>query len=217
VWWREWKYARTARRNKEILQASRERARLILRSGAACVSDTTFACGREVDLRAIAETERDAGKWSRVAHLWKFQNTAWLLHPLDRTTTIGDATLARATDARWILLGPPHVRVNGAPLAAGLAVLRDRDELWIDGARIFFSTETRATCVPCPAGDRAFRCPRCTTPIAAGSAAVACPRCGVWHHENDERRCWTYSAVCSSCDHPTALDAPYRFDPAVLL
>jgi hypothetical protein len=151
-----------------------------------------------------------------VAHLWKLEDTAWSLHPLDRTTTFGDATLARAADARWMLVGSPASRVNGAPLAAGIAVLRDRDELWIGGARMFFSTETRATVVPCCGGQQALRCPRCTKAIAAGSPAVACPRCGVWHHENDERSCWTYAAVCSSCDHPTTLDAPYRFDPAVL-
>ena len=156
-----------------------------------------------------------------MAHIWKLESTAWLLRPLDGITTIGDATITRAggvdAGARWIVLGPSTIRVNGASLAAGIAVLRDRDELWMDGARMFFSTETRATCVPCPSGQRALRCPRCTTSIVTGSPAVACPQCGVWHHQSDERECWVYSAVCASCDHPTALDAPYRFDPAVLL
>jgi hypothetical protein len=154
-----------------------------------------------------------------VAHLWKLENTAWSLHPLDGTTTLGDATLACAVSAdgaRWVLLGPPTVRVNGAPLVAGIAVLRDRDELWVHDARMFFSTETRATCVPFVGADRVVCCPRCTKPIAVDSAAIACPQCGVWHHQNDERECWTYSASCSSCAQATSLDAPYRFDPAVL-
>ena len=132
---------------------------------------------------------------------------------------LGDATLARAARAEgapWVLLGPPTIRLNGAPLVAGIAVLRDRDELWVRDGRMFFSTETRATCVPLPSGDRLVRCPRCTIPIAVGSAAVACPQCRVWHHQNVERECWTYAAQCSSCDHATALDAPYHFDPAVL-
>jgi hypothetical protein len=152
-----------------------------------------------------------------VAHLWKLESCSWSLHPLTHTATLGAATLVRADGARWLLLGPSTIRVNGAALATGIAVLRDRDELWIDGARMFFSTETRATVVPFPGGPRPLRCPRCTKPIAAGTSAVACPRCGVWHHQNDERGCWLYSAVCSSCDHPTALDASYGFDPTVLL
>ncbi|MCC6765582.1 MAG: hypothetical protein IT293_13055 [Deltaproteobacteria bacterium] len=143
----------------------------------------------------------------------------WSRRLIDATCTVGDATLARADltgGARWLVLGPATVRVNGAPLATGIAVLRDRDELLIDGARLYFSTEARPVVTPLPPSERPLRCPRCTVVIASGAAAVACPACGIWHHESAERQCWTYAAVCASCDQATAFDAPFRFDPMVL-
>jgi len=45
---------------------------------------------------------------------------------------------------------------------------------------------------------------------------VRCPQCGVWHHQSDELPCWVYSSSCSLCDHPTALDAGYRWIPGEL-
>lgn len=143
----------------------------------------------------------------------------WSRRLIDTTCAVGDATLVRAEaadGAPWVLLGPASVRVNGTPLATGIAVLCDRDELLIDGGRLYFSTEARPVVAPLPPHARPLCCPRCTVALAAGAAAVACPRCGIWHHESEERRCWSYAPVCASCDQATAFDAPYRFDPAVL-
>ncbi|MCC6850248.1 MAG: hypothetical protein IT294_17290 [Deltaproteobacteria bacterium] len=143
----------------------------------------------------------------------------WSRRPIDATRVVGDATFARADlagGARWLVLGPATVRVNGAPLLTGVAVLRDRDELLIDGARVYFSTEAHPVVTTPPPGDRPLHCPRCTVAIAMNAAAVACPTCGIWHHESADRQCWTHAAVCASCDQATAFDAPFRFDPAVL-
>ena len=143
----------------------------------------------------------------------------WFRRLIVGPCAVGDATLVRADvdgGARWLVLGPPSVRVNGAPLVTGIAVLRDRDELLIDGARLYFSSEARPVVAPLQAGERAIRCPRCTVEIAPGTPAVACPGCGIWHHESDARRCWTHGSTCTACDQATAFDAPWRFDPAVL-
>ena len=139
----------------------------------------------------------------------------WALRLIDASTTIGEATLVDS-NGTWVLLGPATVRVNGVALATGIAVLRDRDELLVDGARSYFSTESRPVVVALPPGDRPLVCPRCTVAIEVATPAVACPRCGIWHHQTDERRCWTHGPTCTSCDGATAFDGPLRFDPAVL-
>lgn len=158
-----------------------------------------------------------------MAHLWfssASDESAWTPRPLDGPCAIGRASFVPAATAdgrAWVLLGPATTSVNGRALGAPeLRVLHDRDEIVLDGVRLFFSTETRTAIVPLPPGDRALRCPRCTLAIAAGTSAVACPQCAVWHHQQDDLACWTYAATCALCPQPSALDADYRFDPVRL-
>ena len=127
------------------------------------------------------------------------------------------ATLLRSQldgQENWVLTG--DARVNGMPLLTGIRVLRDRDELEVNGVHAFFSTETLALVEPMPRGDKRVFCPRCKQGIESESAAVRCPRCRVWHHQSDDLPCWTYAERCALCDQPTALDAGYRWTPEEL-
>ena len=162
-----------------------------------------------------------------MAHLWigderesdalAASGVEWSARPLDADVQVApSARLMRATTPdgeRWVLIGAPSVRVNGIALAAGIAVLRDRDEICTSGHRIYFSTESLATVAPHPGGARPTFCPRCTLEIVAGSTAVACPQCRIWHHQSDELPCWTHTPRCASCNHTTALDAGFRWTP----
>jgi hypothetical protein len=144
---------------------------------------------------------------------------AWSIHPLADALAVGDASVvaARAPEGtRWVVVGPPTLRVNGDALVAGIKALADGDEICIDGVRAFFSAETLARVVPFPGSDRPVECPRCTEEIASGSPAVACPNCGLWHHQLPGHECWTYTVRCAACSQTTALDAGYRFDPVLL-
>jgi hypothetical protein len=132
---------------------------------------------------------------------------------------LGPARLLRSRSAdgeRWLVMcaARASVRLNGVLLRAGIRVLRDRDELQVDGfGRVYFSTEQLARVEPFAPGERAAVCPRCKQAIAAGSPAVCCPQCGVWYHQSDEFPCWTYAPRCVLCPQPTALDAGYRWTP----
>ena len=124
---------------------------------------------------------------------------------------------------RWALLAPPGAKLhfNGDSLRLGIGVLRDRDEIRIEdpqgnSRRYFFSTEELArveTLPPVPSA----ACPRCKLALMPGDPAVRCPTCGVWHHQTDDRPCWTYAERCAACQsQPTDLAASYRWTPEEL-
>jgi hypothetical protein len=123
---------------------------------------------------------------------------------------------ADAAAEDWALLAGPAstVRINGRRVDAGIAVLRDRDEIRVAAsAPLFFSSERLASVSLFPDdGTRGF-CPRCKQAIAAGSNAVRCPGCGIWHHASEELPCWTYAERCAACPQPTALDHGFRWTP----
>jgi hypothetical protein len=173
-----------------------------------------------------------------MAHLWVRHAGEWAVLPLDRTpltlTAIRDATdsaapaagcpMPRAVLARtgspdravWHLVAAPDsgVRVNGLPLAAGLRVLADRDEVRAPGLEsLFYSTERLAAVEPLPELGGEVSCPRCRQPIAPASPAVRCPGCNLWHHETGELPCWTYAPTCALCPQSTASDAGFRWTP----
>jgi hypothetical protein len=119
----------------------------------------------------------------------------------------------------WLLLSLGNgLHVNGSPLPCGMRVLRDRDNLHVEGAgHLFFSTERLARVEPY-SGPEGLKCGRCRRPMEPGRPAVLCPNCTLWHHEDPERRrrCWTYTAHCARCPQPTDLDAGYRWTPEEL-
>jgi len=122
----------------------------------------------------------------------------------------------RGTPPPWVLLvsGDCPVTVNGAPVLTGIRVLADRDEIRIAGADpVFFSTETLPVVEPFPGGPRTVYCPRCKLPIQPGTPAVRCPGCGVFHHQLDERPCYTYAPACAACGAPAELSGGYRWVP----
>jgi uncharacterized C2H2 Zn-finger protein len=158
-----------------------------------------------------------------MAHLWQLDDATdggWTPTPLDANTTLAAAArfeTAHTVDGdAWVVLGDATVRVNGFPLDAGIAVLRERDELLAGGERVFFSTEKLATITTYAGGERPVFCPRCKLEITAGTPVVRCPACGVLHHQSDDYSCWLYAEHCTTCDQPTALDAGFRWSPEVL-
>jgi hypothetical protein len=122
----------------------------------------------------------------------------------------------------WALVVPSGLTVfrTGSLVALHLAVLADRDELLVvdeaTGAkqRFFFSTEAAPLIEPAPV---ALTCPRCKDPLISGAPAVCCPTCRAWHHQTDERPCWTYSDFCAACPaQRTALDGRLSWTPEEL-
>jgi hypothetical protein len=174
-----------------------------------------------------------------MAHLWVQDTPGWAIVPLeaDASTVVpgGDppvrlrgsdeGTISEAvtilrrrgsSGEAWLLMAGrgTHARVNGTPLFAGVRHLRDRDEIRVQGERLFFSAETLAHVVPFPGTDEQGVCPRCQQPIAEGDPAVCCPHCQVWHHQTDELPCWTYAPECAGhCGQPTDLEAGFQWVP----
>jgi hypothetical protein len=158
-----------------------------------------------------------------MAHLWIREPAGpsspdgWSAMPLaDDALAIRLTMLVHRAGAEpdvWVLIGSAAVHVNGTSLDTGIRVLRDRDELRVDGHRTFFSTELLPEVVSFPGGGRPTFCPRCKLEIASLSPAVCCPQCSVWHHQAEELPCWTYGEHCTMCDQPSALDAGFRWTP----
>jgi hypothetical protein len=156
-----------------------------------------------------------------MAHLWTLDDSnEWRARPLVNATPeviAGGVTLLRrsreATDVWTLVSASAALRLNGAPVPLGLAVLEDRDEIRLPGVTAWFSTETLAQVEPFPESVARGVCPRCKQTIATGSPAVRCPSCGLWHHESEEFPCWTYADTCAGCGHATALDAGFRWTP----
>ena len=83
-------------------------------------------CSTEVDMAHLWVREPGAGEWSPVP----LADDPPPIHPamlLRRPRTEPDV---------WVVIGSPAVHVNGVPLDAGIRVLRDRDELRVDGHQI---------------------------------------------------------------------------------
>jgi hypothetical protein len=134
----------------------------------------------------------------------------------------GAARLMRASAAGspvWALIAPADsgVRVNGSAVAAGLAVLSDRDEIRMGGGARYFSTESLAEVAPFHGSGRTVYCGRCRQPVLPNTPSVICPGCQIVYHQyqNDSESllCWTYSEKCNFCTTQTALDAGFKWAP----
>lgn len=121
----------------------------------------------------------------------------------------------RGTPPPWVLLADgPVVMVNGERVVTGIRVLSDRDEIRVaDNPPLWFSTETLPAVEPFPGADRAAYCPRCKLTIQPGAPAVRCPSCGVYHHQFEDRPCYTYAPSCAACGAPAELGGGYRWIP----
>jgi hypothetical protein len=125
---------------------------------------------------------------------------------------------------QWVLIAGPTSRVllNSSPLALGIAALADRDEIVVPGPapgderHLFFTSERPSNVESLPEGLNAA-CPRCRDTLEPGTPAVCCPACGVWHHQREDRPCWTYAETCAAClQQRTALDGGFHWTPAEL-
>lgn len=171
-----------------------------------------------------------------MAHLWLLNDShEWTCWPLlVETFALGDgrprlvedahaevnaaapALLRRLADPpnTWaVAASSPALRLNGAPVPLGLAVLEDRDELRWPTGTAWFSTETQAHVEPFSESTARGFCPRCRQAIAVATPSVRCPGCGLWHHASEDLPCWTYSPTCAACAQDTALDAWFRWTP----
>jgi hypothetical protein len=143
-------------------------------------------------------------------------------HPLADGEALSNVLLVRTRGTEgvtWVLIAGAGsgVSVNGLPLATGLRVVSDRDEIRIPGAsNLYFSTESLARVEEFSGSGQTLFCPRCKQEIEKGSRAVRCPSCSVWHHQTEELNCWTYSEVCALCAHATDLNAGFRWTPEEL-
>lgn len=176
-----------------------------------------------------------------MAHLWvRNEKGEWVVQPLesemvtlsknlpdlshhweDRDPNARLVGLMRVTGTNtevWILMAGVNtdVRINGVVAAGGLRVLCDKDEIYFQGRRSYFSAETLADVVPFPGAAPAPFCPRCQQAIEAGTNAVRCPHCAIWHHQSESLPCWTYADTCAVCPQPTDLEAGYRWTPEEL-
>lgn len=139
--------------------------------------------------------------------------------PLDEGEVLSGVALVRTRGAdaiTWVLIAGTGsgVSVNGLPLATGIRVVSDRDEIRVPGvSNVYFSTESLARVEAFPGSDQTLFCPRCKQEIEQWAAAVKCPACGVWHHQTEELNCWTYSEVCALCAHATGLSAGFQWTP----
>jgi len=157
-----------------------------------------------------------------MAHLWVWHEDGWADDGFETLAAVASAPrileVPRPGYEAWLLLAARGMdaAINGLPLAGGLGVLSDRDEIrWKGSPTLYFSTETLARVEPLPDSDHEMICPRCRQPIEPGSPAVRCPRrsCGVWHHASERYGCWAYAATCALCPQPTPLDAGYQWTP----
>jgi hypothetical protein len=128
-----------------------------------------------------------------------------------------EGTLARS-EAEWVLLTSvdAKLRINSVPVAIGIATLRHRDQVCLDGgAPIYFSTERLAR-IEAYEGSDSPRCPRCASPIQSGDLVVCCPGCDVLYHQRSDRECFSYSETCALCDQSSDLTAGFRWSPEYL-
>jgi hypothetical protein len=143
-------------------------------------------------------------------------------HPLAEDEALSNVLLVRTRGAEgvtWVLIAGAGsgVSVNGLPLATGLRIVTDRDEIRIPGvSNLYFSTESLARVEEFSGSGQTLFCPRCKQEIEKGSMAVRCPSCGVWHHQTEELNCWTYSEVCALCTYATDINAGFRWTPEEL-
>ncbi len=163
-----------------------------------------------------------------MAHFWTLTDAHdWSVDPLDdncpATLTGADPSIAVSIERSasspdtWVVLADAALRLNGAALPLGFAVLSDRDELQLPGrSPVYFSTERLASVEPYPTTNAKGFCPRCKQGIDAGTSAVRCPACGLWHHASDTLPCWTYAPACAGCPQDTALDTGFRWTPEEL-
>jgi hypothetical protein len=111
---------------------------------------------------------------------------------------------------KWIVMGgckAAGIFINGSALScSGIQVLKDRDEILLNGGtRIFYSAARSAAVEPFPGAENTVSCVRCRNPIDTGAEAIRCPnaKCGAWYHASDTSPCWTYSTTCAICKQPT--------------
>jgi hypothetical protein len=123
-----------------------------------------------------------------------------------------DAGAGRGT----ALLAPPGkvVHVNGRRVWSGLRILHHKDEIQVDGRRLFYSAEMqpRVGIYEACAG-AARKCAVCRMSIKDGDPIVACPGCSRLYHQSEAKPCWTYRERCVFCSHPTSLTGEAAWQP----
>ena len=111
--------------------------------------------------------------------------------------------------------------VNGSPVIGNLALLAHQDELELPSLRLAYSAhrQPEVTLYESSADAPSRRCPVCRKAVKQGDSVVVCPGCARVYHQqpsdgnSDEVACWTYSAECAFCGHPTDLSGQSCWSP----
>jgi hypothetical protein len=156
-------------------------------------------------------------KWSR-APLAVGPQSATSLAAGVRLVSFGEGPLRIVA----LLSSETQVWVSGRPLVGGLAVLRDRDEILVDGERIYYSCESQPHVDRFHAvdGERPPKCAVCRMALEEGQTIVHCPNCGRAYHqleaagEQAAKQCFTYRPQCL-CGHPTSLSGEPTWRPEI--
>jgi hypothetical protein len=114
------------------------------------------------------------------------------------------------------LLAAPECRIliNGQRIWGGLRILQHRDEIQVDGQRIYYSAQRLPRVSRYQAGPGApVKCGVCRMPLRDGDAIVSCPGCSRSYHQSDGKPCWTYREQCVFCGHPTSLTGEAAWRP----
>ncbi|MDZ7411903.1 MAG: RING finger protein [Candidatus Hadarchaeum sp.] len=119
--------------------------------------------------------------------------------------------------SRFALISKERMFVNAGAVAGGIAVLRDRDELRINGHTFFFSAEAVPEVQLASTAEKSIPCPICGDTISEGQRVVRCPRCFTVYHQDEERArpCWASLEKCATfgCEFPTKVDATALWIP----
>ena len=164
-----------------------------------------------------------------MATILRFTAGGFLPEPISgegRQVLAGETVLVSFQDgsrSQYILVSQDgeKTQVNGEPLVGGLRVLRHRDELLVEGDRLYFSAQTTPVVEAYQhQGDaKPPRCPICRAEIKDGDLVVRCPGCTRVYHQStgvegqDDRPCWTYCRTCKFCEHPTSLTGEDAWQP----
>jgi len=126
--------------------------------------------------------------------------------------------ISHETPEQWLLVVPPGARiwVNGHKPPLGAHALADHDEIrFVDGRRLYFSTERLPEIRPFPGGGKEGCCGRCRNPLEQGVLVVCCPQCATFCHQMEKLPCWRYkdTTSCPVCDQSNDPDAGFRWTP----
>jgi len=124
--------------------------------------------------------------------------------------------------ARLLLAAAPGINLrHNDQLAPGLVLLRDGDQISIDGGPALELAQYSRPWVGAPPAEAVGTpCPVCRLPLTAGARVFRCGVCGMLLHfeeSEDDLQCALVNANCPSCTQPIRFVEGYLGDPQFLI